>query len=65
MNEGNDKIESVERIVEAMAPALGIALTEESRTVVINHLDIAFRMAQSVADLSLDDHEEPAPVFVP
>jgi hypothetical protein len=65
MNEDNHKIESVERIVEAMAPALGIALTEESRIVVVSHLDIAFRMAQSVADFPLDDHEEPAPVFAP
>jgi hypothetical protein len=55
----------IERLVEAMAPALGITLAENSRAAVITHLDIAFRMAALVMDFPLDDREEPAAVFVP
>lgn len=61
----NEENRDIERIVEAMAPALGISMAEDSRAAIINHLDIAFRMASLVVDFPLEDHEEPAPVFVP
>lgn len=61
----NEENLDIERSVEAMAPALGITLAENSRAAVIAHLDITFRMAALVMDFALDDHEEPAPVFVP
>jgi hypothetical protein len=61
----NEENRDIEKIVEAMAPALGITIAEDGRAAVINHLGIAFRMAPLVMDFPLDDHEEPAPVFVP
>lgn len=61
----NEEKSDIERIVDTMAAALGITLVEGSRTAVIVHLDIAFRLAPLIIDFPLDDCEEPAPVFVP
>jgi hypothetical protein len=54
-----------EALVDAMAPLLGLALTAESRAQTIVHLRIAVEQAEKLLSVSLDDQEEPAPVFTP
>jgi hypothetical protein len=54
-----------EAVVDAMAPLLGLTMTAESRAQTIVHLRIAAEQAQKLLSLSLDDQEEPAPVFAP
>ncbi len=60
----NDKPD-IAAIADAMARALGLNISGESRAAVIGHLDIAFRLAPSFMDFPLDDEAEPAPVFTP
>ena len=48
-----------------MAPLLGLTLTVESRAQTILHLRIAAQQAEKLLSVSLDDQEEPAPVFTP
>ena len=52
-------------LADAMAPLLGLTLTTESRTQTIVHLRIAAEQAEKLLSVSLDDREEPAPVFTP
>lgn len=52
-----------EAVVDAMAPLLGLTLTQESRAQTIVHLRIAAEQAEKLLSVPLDDHEEPAPVF--
>ena len=52
-------------LIEALAAPLGFALTPESRVQVVVHLDIAWGHAQKLFGAPVDDHEDPAPVFVP
>jgi hypothetical protein len=54
-----------EPLVDAMAPLLGMTLTRESRVETIVHLRIAAEHAEKLLSVSLDDFEEPAPVFTP
>jgi Protein of unknown function (DUF4089) len=54
-----------EALVDAMAPLLGLTLTAESRAQAIVHLRIAAEHAEKLLSVSLDDEEEPAPVFTP
>jgi 1-carboxybiuret hydrolase subunit AtzG-like len=54
-----------EALVDAMAPLLGLTLTPESRAETIVHLRIAAERAEKLLSISLDDREEPAPVFTP
>jgi hypothetical protein len=54
-----------EALVDAMAPLLGLTLTPESRAQAIMHLRIAAEHAEKLLSVSLDDREEPAPVFTP
>jgi hypothetical protein len=54
-----------EALVDAVAPLLGLALTQESRAQAILHLRIAAEQAELLLSAPIDDHEEPAPVFVP
>lgn len=55
-----------ERHLDAMAPALGLAITAAQRPAVLQFLAIAQRMAQTVAACPLDDAElDLAPVFRP
>ncbi len=54
-----------EAVVDAMAPLLRLTMTAESRAQTIVHLRIAAEQAQKLLSLSLDDQEEPAPVFAP
>lgn len=53
-----------EALIEAMAKALEIELSSASRPALQAHLAVAFRMATLLTDFPLDDHAEPAPVFV-
>jgi Protein of unknown function (DUF4089) len=50
-------------LVDAMAPALGLKLTPESRAQTIVHLQIAAEQAELLLSSGFDDSEEPAPVF--
>ena len=52
-----------EAAVDAMAPLLGLTLTPESRAQTIVHLRIAAEQAERLLSVSLDDRQEPAPVF--
>ena len=54
-----------EALAEAMAPLLGLIQTPESRAQTIVHLRIAAEHAEKLLSVSLDDREEPAPVFTP
>ena len=54
-----------EAVADAMLPLLGLAATPQSRAQTIVHLRIAAEHAQKLLSLSLDDEEEPAPVFAP
>jgi hypothetical protein len=52
-----------EALIDAMTPLLGLVLTPESRVQTALHLRIAAQQAEKLFALSLDDAEEPAPVF--
>lgn len=52
-------------IIEAMAPLLGLVVSEASRDAVKTHLEIAARYAALLEEAALGDYEEPAPVFTP
>lgn len=52
-------------VIDAMAPVLGLAIAEEDRAGVALHLATAARLYALVDSVPLDDHAEPAPVFVP
>ena len=52
-------------LIEALAAPLGFVLTPESRAQVVVHLDIAWGHAEKLFGAPIDDHEDPAPVFVP
>jgi hypothetical protein len=54
-----------ETLVAAMAPLLGLTLTADSRAQTILHLRIAAQQAEKLLSVSLDDQEQPAPVFTP
>jgi hypothetical protein len=52
-----------ETLIEAMTPLLGLDLTPESRAQTAPHLRIAAQQAEKLLSITLDDAEEPAPVF--
>jgi hypothetical protein len=52
-------------LAEAMMPLLGLTGTLEDRAQTILHLRIAAEHAEKLLSVSLEDHEEPAPVFKP
>jgi hypothetical protein len=54
-----------EAVVDAMAPMLGLTLTQESRVQTVVHLRIAAEQAEKLLSVTLDDQEDPAPVFTP
>jgi Protein of unknown function (DUF4089) len=54
-----------EALAGAMAPLLGLIQTPESRAQTVVHLRIAVEHAERLLSVSLDDQEEPAPVFTP
>jgi hypothetical protein len=60
-----EPIFDADAIIDAMAPLLGLVVTEASRGAVKTHLAIAERYAALLEEFALEDHEEPAPVFTP
>ena len=54
-----------EAVVDAMIPLLGLTMTAELRAQTVIHLRIAAEQAEKLLSVSLDDQEEPAPVFLP
>jgi Protein of unknown function (DUF4089) len=61
----NDPGDDVGAVVDAMARLLDLALTADSRPVVLAHFDIAAKMAAGLMEFPLLDDAEPAPVFTP
>ena len=57
--------QEIERLVEASAAALKLAIPDEGFPVVVEHLAVAYRMAPLIMDFPLGDEQEPAPVFTP
>lgn len=55
--------EEAERIIDAVAPVLGLAVPQAFRPGVIANLQIAIRLARALDAVDLVDHDEPAPVF--
>ncbi|MBV9077590.1 MAG: DUF4089 domain-containing protein [Methylobacteriaceae bacterium] len=55
--------EAAGRIVDAMAPMLGIAIDPAWRAAVVANLQATTRAAALVLAFPLDDELEPAPVF--
>lgn len=60
----NDQPFDVAAIVDAMAPLLGVTITEGHKPGVVVNLELIARMARLVLEHDLGDHAEPAPVFV-
>lgn len=54
-----------EAIMDSMAPFLGLTVEEEYRSGVVQHLNAAWIIAQSVLAVELEDTAEPAPVYRP
>ena len=54
-----------EALVNVMVPLLGLTVTAESRAQTVAHLQIAAEQAEKLLSVSLDDQDEPAPVFTP
>ena len=57
--------QEIERLVEATAAALQLAIPPEGLPVVVEHLAVAYRMAPLITDFPLGDEQEPAPVYTP
>ena len=57
--------EEIERVVEATAAAMKLAIPVEGFSVVVEHLAVAYRMAPLVMDFPLGDEHDVAPVFTP
>ncbi|WP_246088609.1 DUF4089 domain-containing protein [Phreatobacter stygius] len=55
--------EEAERMIDALAPVLGLAIAAEFRPGVIANLQVAIRLARALDAVDLVDHDEPAPVF--
>ena len=53
------------RVMEAMAPLLGLTIAHEYRAGLVANLEVAARLAELVMSFPLDDHDEPAAVFTP
>ena len=54
-----------EALVNVMVPLLGLTVTAELRAQTVVHLRIAAEQAEKLLSVSLDDQDEPAPVFTP
>jgi len=54
-----------EAMVDAMAPFLGLTVEDEYRAGIVQHLNAAWIIAQSVLGVELKDDAEPAPVYRP
>ena len=52
-----------EAVVDAMAPLIGLPITDEYRPGIVTNLKVTSVLAALVLEFPLDDHAEPAPVF--
>ena len=55
--------EEADKIIDAMAPVLGLDVAPEYRPGVVLNLQIAVRLARIAEGAELTDHDEAAPVF--
>lgn len=55
--------DTLDSLIDAAGPLLGIPVAPEWRDAIRAHLDISLRHATAVAAFSLPDEAEPAPVF--
>ncbi|MBL8567696.1 MAG: DUF4089 domain-containing protein [Phreatobacter sp.] len=55
--------EDAEKIIDAVAPVLGLDIAADDRPGVVLNLQIALRLARVAEGLDLADHDEAAPVF--
>jgi hypothetical protein len=53
----------LDRIIDAMAPILGLAIEEAWRPAIRTHLRISLGHAENIAGFPLTDELDPAPVF--
>ncbi len=59
------EMNDIEAVVETTAAAMGLNIPTVGKSVVVEHLTIAYAMAALVVDMPLEDEAEPAPVFTP
>lgn len=52
-----------EKIIDAVAPVLGLDIPPDDRPGVVLNLQIALRLARVAEGMDLADHDEAAPVF--
>ena len=52
-----------DRYIASAADLLGLEISDEMRAPTRANLQVAERFARLLAQLALDDHDEPAPVF--
>jgi hypothetical protein len=55
--------EEADRIIDTVAPLVGLAVAPDYRPGVVTNLTIAARMARIVARVPQGDHADQAPVF--
>jgi hypothetical protein len=55
--------EAAERLIDAVAPMMGLTITPEQRPAVVFNLQVAIRLARACEGEGLPDHLEAAPVF--
>jgi len=51
-------------VIDAMASLLGLVIEPDYRAGIVANLAVTVRFAAMIATFPLDDHEEPAAVFV-
>ena len=63
MAPGELAADEAEKIIDAVAPVLGLPIAPEYRPGVVLNLQIAIRLARLAESADLADHDEAAPVF--
>lgn len=63
MNQDNLTTEEAGRIIDVVAPLVGLAVAPDYRPGVVMNLTIAARMARIAARVPQGDHADQAPVF--
>jgi hypothetical protein len=58
-----EKSVDCEAWLDALAPVLGLPIATDYRDAVIANLRMILLQAELVTGFTLDDHEDPAPVF--
>ena len=55
----------LEKFIDVMAPAVGLAIPEKYRSETLVYVRLAVAIAQPLIDFDLDETVEPAPTFRP